>query len=76
MLAMAGDETQHQAHDEHHGIQTVCGVQRRQRTAVRHNRTVTTKVSMVPMVPQVRTKLTSFGEATLVCREPRVMSEV
>ena len=26
---------------------------------------VTTKVSMVPMVPQVRIKFTSFGEATL-----------
>ena len=32
--------------------------------------------SMVPMVPQVSTKLTSFGEATLVCKEPRVMIEV
>ena len=37
---------------------------------------VTTKVSMVPMVPQVSTKFTSFGEATLVCREPRVMIDV
>jgi len=37
---------------------------------------VTTKVSMVPIVPQVRMKFTSFGEATLVCCEPRVMIEV
>lgn len=37
---------------------------------------VTTKVYMVPMVPQVRIKLTSFGEETLVCSEPRVISVV
>ncbi len=28
---------------------------------------VTTKVSMVPTVPQVRMKFTSLGEDTLVC---------
>ena len=38
VLAVAGHKAQNEAHDEHHGIQTVSGVQRRQRAAVGNDR--------------------------------------
>ncbi len=37
VLTVTGHKAQHEAHDEHHGVQTVSGMQRRQRAAVRHN---------------------------------------
>ena len=76
VLAVTGDEAEDKAHHEHHGVEAVSGVQRGQRTAGCHNRAGDHEVSMVPMVPQVRIKFTSFGEATLVCCEPSVMIEV
>ena len=38
VLTVTGHKAQHEAHDEHHGVQTVSGMQRRQRAAVRNNR--------------------------------------
>lgn len=76
VLAMTGDEAEDKAHYEYHGIEAVSGVQRGGGPLAATIGPVTTKVSMVPMVPQVRIKFTSFGEATRVCCEPSVMIEV
>ena len=76
VLTVAGDKAEDQTHHKYHRVENVSGMQRRQRPLAATIGPVTTKVSMVPTVPQVRMKFTSFGDDTLVCSEPRVMIDV
>lgn len=77
VTSMFGHKTESKyTHHRHRRVQAGGGGQRRVRTTFCHNGPLTTKVNMVPTVPQVRMKLASFGEETLVCSEPRVINVV
>ena len=76
VAAVLGHKAQQQTHHEHRRYRPLAVVSAACAPPFATIGPVTTKVSMVPMVPQVRIKLTSFGEETLVCSEPRVISVV